>query len=253
MKKSQLAAQLYTLREFLKTPEDIAKSLARVKAIGFNVVQVSGMGPIPEADLVRICEDNGLEICATHDGGQIIYDTPEVIIERLQKLHCRYTAYPWPHLIPKSAAEAVEIAKGLNRAAEKFAAAGLVLCYHNHDIEFMRMENGELILDIFYDNAPALQSEIDTFWIQAGGQCPTAWVKKMAGRLPLLHLKDYGIVDRQRAMRPIGCGNLDWKSIIPAAEAGGTEYFIIEQDVCQKDPFESLADSFRYVTENFVK
>ena len=101
------------------------------------------------------------------------------------------------------------------------AAAGKVLCYHNHDIEFMRMEDGSLILDLLYDNAPALQGEIDTFWVQAGGQNPACWVKKLAGRMPLLHLKDYGIHDRRRAMFPIGSGNLDWQSIVPAGEAGG--------------------------------
>ena len=155
--------------------------------------------------------------------------------------------------MPSTRAEALDFARRLNVSAETMAAAGKVLCYHNHDIEFTRMEDGSLLLELIYDNAPALQGEIDTFWVQAGGQNPSCWVRKLSGRMPLLHLKDYGIHERQRAMFPIGSGNLDWKSIIAEGEAAGVEYFIVEQDVCLKDPFESLADSFRYLVENFVK
>ena len=253
MKKHQIAAQLYTLREFLKTEPLIFESLKKVKKMGYDAIQVSGMGPIDEKELVRICGDLGLDICATHENGQMIVEETERVIERLDRLNCRYTAYPWPHTIPSNRTEAVELAHKLNTAAEKMAAAGKVLCYHNHDIEFMRMEDGSLILDLLYDNAPALQGEIDTFWVQAGGQNPACWVKKLAGRMPLLHLKDYGIHDRRRAMFPIGSGNLDWQSIVPAGEAGGVEYFIVEQDECLKDPFDSLKESLDYITANFVK
>ena len=54
-------------------------------------------------------------------------------------------------------------------------------------------------------------------------------------------------------MFPIGSGNLDWQSIVPAGEAGGVEYFIVEQDECLKDPFDSLKESLDYITANFVK
>lgn len=253
MQQQQIAAQLYTLRDYLKTESEIAESLKKVRKIGYGAVQISGMGPIPEKDLVRICSDLGLVICATHEGGRTIVEEPERVVERLDKLNCKYTAYPFPHIIPATRAEAIDFARGIHAAAVKMAAAGKVLCYHNHDIEFTRMEDGSLLLDLLYDNAPALRGEIDTFWVQAGGQNPAAWVRKLAGRMPLLHLKDYGILGRQRVMFPIGSGNLDWKSIIAEGEAAGVEYFIVEQDVCQKDPFESLADSLRYLEENFVK
>ncbi len=252
MKKNQIVAQLYTVREFCKTPADIAVTLKKVREIGFDTVQVSGMGPIPEADLLKLCSDNQLTICATHENGKLICENPEAVIERLTKLNCKYTAYPFPHAIPANLAEALGLAKALNAAADKMALAGITLCYHNHDIEFTRLENGQLMLDVIYDNAPSVKGEIDTFWVQAGGCDPVAWVKKLSGRMPLLHLKDFGIINRQRVMRPIGYGNLDWKGILAAGEEAGVEYFIIEQDTCQKDPFESLADSFHYLVDNFV-
>lgn len=253
MKKSQIAAQLYTLRDYIKTPADIAQSMKKVKAIGFDAVQVSGMGPIDEVELMKILDGEGLICCATHENGAKICDETDWVINRLRKLRCKYTAYPYPHIHPKTMAEALDLAAKLQAAAVKMAAAGQVLCYHNHAIEFEKID-GRYLLELLYDNAPAMQAEIDTFWIQAGGNNPVDWVRKFPkGRQPLLHLKDFGIIDNERAMRPVGSGNLNWHEIIPAAEAAGVEYFIIEQDVCQKCPFESLTDSFNYLTENFVR
>ncbi|RKX34780.1 MAG: sugar phosphate isomerase/epimerase, partial [Verrucomicrobia bacterium] len=44
MKINQVAAQLYTLRDHIKTPADIAASMKKVREIGYTAVQVSGMG-----------------------------------------------------------------------------------------------------------------------------------------------------------------------------------------------------------------
>ncbi len=246
MKKNQIAVQLYTLRDYLKTPGDIAATLKKVKAIGYDAVQVSGMGPIPEEELVRILDGEGLICCATHEPGKTIVENPGAVIERLRRLNCKYTAYPFPHAIPSCHTDVVTLARSLDAAARQLAAAGQVLTYHNHAIEFEKFE-GHTMLDIIYDQAPALQGELDTFWIQHGGCNPVSWIKKLSGRLPLLHLKEFGIKGNQITMFHIGGGNLDWRAIIDAADAAGTEWFIVEQDVCQIDPFESLRLSFDYL------
>ena len=175
------------------------------------------------------------------------------VIARLKAINCKYTAYPWPHIVPATHDGAVDMAKKLNASAEKMTAAGLGLCYHNHAIEFQRID-GELLLDIYYNNAPALLGEIDTFWVQAGGGNPVEWVKKLAGRMPLLHLKEFAVSGNDKRMSYIGGGNLDWKNIIAAGEAGGVEYYIVEQDDCNgMCPFEALKRSYDYLTENFVR
>ena len=87
-----------------------------------------------------------------------------------------------------------------------------------------------------------------------GGCNPTEYVKKYAGRQTIFHLKDFGVLyPNQSIMVPVGSGNLDWNSILPAAEAAGVEWYIIEQDTCHKCPFESMKDSFDYLMKNFVK
>ena len=253
MKKSQLAAQLYTLREYIKTPADVANTLPKVKAIGYDAIQVSGMGPIDDLELRKIADDNGLVICATHEAGSKICNEPEKVIEKLKNLNCRYTAYPYPHTPFVSREVVLEAAAKINAAAELMAKEGITLCYHNHALEFERFD-GELILDTIYNNAPALQAEIDTFWIQAGGHNPVDWINRFPGRQPLLHLKEYGIVKNERRMFSVGSGNLDWKSIIEAGTRCGVEYFIVEQDESyEADPFDELRNSYNYIAENFFE
>ena len=92
MKKSQLAVQLYTLRDFIKSPFDIAATFRKVREIGYEAIQVSGMGPIAEEELVKIANDNGLVICATHENARTICEDTDKVIERLKKLNCRYKA-----------------------------------------------------------------------------------------------------------------------------------------------------------------
>ena len=60
MKVTQLAAQLFTCRDILKTPAEIAATLRRVRAVGYQAVQVSGMAPIAEDELLRILDGEGL-------------------------------------------------------------------------------------------------------------------------------------------------------------------------------------------------
>jgi sugar phosphate isomerase/epimerase len=250
MNSNVIAAQLYTLRDFLKTPADVPATLKKVKDIGFDAVQASGIGPIDTKELAKMIEDAGLVCCATHEGGKDILETPEKVVEKLNILKCDYTAYPWPHTNPASEEDFKALAKALDKSGAVLAKAGKVLCYHNHDIEFTKY-NGRLALDILYSetNPRNLQGEIDTYWVQHGGCNPVDWIKKLKGRLPLLHLKEYGYYDRAVHMMEIGNGNLDWKGIVKAAKASGTKWFIIEQDSCRLDPFESLKIGFEYLTK----
>ncbi|MFA6665766.1 MAG: sugar phosphate isomerase/epimerase [Armatimonadota bacterium] len=256
MKSRQIAAQLYTLRDYLKTPGDIAESLHKVRAMGYEAVQLSGLGPIDEVELVKILDGEGLACSSTHEDSQQMLDHPETIVEKLHKLGCKYTAYPYPSGIKFDTADNLNaFIAALNRAGKVFYDAGITFAYHNHHIEFLKIE-GRLALDAIYqDTDPRyLQGEIDTYWVQAGGGDPVEWCKKLSGRLPLLHLKDYGITpDITPAFFEVGRGNLKWKEILETAEKGGTEWFIVEQDVCPGDPFESLKISLDYLKQNFCR
>lgn len=257
MKSSQLAVQLYTLRDTCQTAEDFAATCRKVRHIGYESIQLSGEGPIPDDEIARIISGEGLTCCATHEPPTTIREEPAKVADRLHRLGVKFTAYPYPHGITWEHMEEVDsLIADLDAAGSKLREAGLVLTYHNHANEFVRLANGSVALDYIYQRTDPrnLLAELDTYWVQAGGGDPAAWCEKMAGRLPLLHLKDYAVAGNgQPFFAEIGHGNLDWPRIISAAAAAGCEHFIVEQDSCPGDPFDSIRKSFEYLSANFFQ
>ncbi len=252
----QLAAQTYTVREHLKTPAEVARSLRTLREIGFLAVEIAAIDAVAPSDLAALLQDQGLLCCAVHESPNEILSRPEAVIERVGALGCRYCVYPYPagiHL--ETEVDARMLAGRLEKAGRAFANAGLVLAYHNHHVEFRRF-GGRTFLEILYhETSPeALQAELDTYWVQYGGGDPVDWCGRMKDRLPLLHLKDYAIDHEHKpAFAEVGSGNLPWPRILPTAEAAGCQWYVVEQDVCPGDPFDSLRRSFEFLNGHFVQ
>ncbi len=253
MKASQIAAQLYTCRDLLQTPADVASTLKRVRAAGYTAVQISGMCPIAEDELNTILDGEGLTCCATHEASDAILRETTKVIERLEKLRCNLTAYPYPGGIDLADPDSLgRLIADLDAAGKLMAAEGITLTYHNHGIEFVQIDGVTALDRIYNETNPAhLQGEPDTYWIHYGGGDNVAWCNKLAGRLPMIHLKDYKFtIENQPTYCEIGSGTLDFAAIIPAAEAAGCQWFIVEQDTTPGDPVDSLQQSFEYLTNH---
>ena len=211
MKPAQIAAQLYTVRDFCQTASALAATARRIRAIGYEAVQLSGLGPIPVHEIAKIMAGEDLVICATHEPAAVILDQPERAIETLQQLGCRLTAYPYPQGMDFGDADSVTtLVRKLDAAGARFRAAGLTLGYHNHDLEFLRFQ-GAPVLDYIYAHTDPrnLVGELDTYWIQFGGGDCVEWCRKLRGRLPFIHLKDYAITREHRPVfAEIGAGTL---------------------------------------------
>ena len=86
---------------------------------------------------------------------------------------------------------------------------------------------------------------LDTFWIQAGGASPVEYIREFKGRVPCIHLKDYGMTVDGRIMTPVGEGNINFAAVAAACEDAGAEYLLVEQDNCNGDaPFDCLKRSY---------
>jgi sugar phosphate isomerase/epimerase len=248
MSNTVIAAQLYTLREHCKTASDFAASMKKVRKIGYESVQISGIGPIDPKDDARILKDEQLTCCITHIGLDDMRRNFDAVVEKHKLWDCQYSAIGG--FFPKEgyAAETwVSFIDEYNQLATKFAAQGLKIGYHNHSHELARAgEKTPMQMLVEGLKAPA-HLEIDTYWITHGGGDPIQWIGKAAGRVPCLHLKDMSISpQKQQQMAPVGEGNLNMAGIIAAGTRAGTRWFIVEQDDCYGvDPFECLATSYR--------
>src|SRR5260370_20507753 len=111
----------------MQNPQDIASSLKKIRSIGYEAVQVSGVAPIEVGLLSSLISEAGLVCCATHESGKDIIENPEAVARRLKSLGCNYTAYPHPHLPLTNLAEVLALAKGLGHSGRVLQKAGLVL------------------------------------------------------------------------------------------------------------------------------
>ena len=238
------------------------ETLRKVSAIGYNAVEISQIPMTPDnvAELDRSRSELGMDIAAlsvameTPKGrpGDSLAEHFEKIVEDAKRLDTkllRIGMLPFPAM--KSIGAVIDFAKQANEYAERLQEQGLGLYYHNHHIEFAKFD-GKFMLDIIAENSPTMGMEIDVHWVQRGGLDPVRTLQKYAGRTAMVHLKDYRIGQLpERAFglletgdikgfmaefkdvvqfAEVGEGNLDFASIIPAAQAAGAEYLLVEQD-----------------------
>lgn len=251
---TQICLQLYTLRDFLKTPADIAATLKRVRAIGYDAVQVSGMGPIPAKDLRNMLDGEGLICAATHTGIDRIKAAAQEVIDENLALGSKLTAIGGFFKQTSALADWEAFVSEFGPLCETFERGGVRMGYHNHSHEFIRTDPPEPVVPMQYLLQKLPKSawiEFDTYWVQHGGGDPAAWIEKVSGRIPVVHLKDMAVarVDGKvtAQMAEVGEGNLNWPAILQACKRAGVQWYSIEQDVCQRDPFESVAISLRNV------
>ncbi len=246
--RSKIAAQMFTLRDFTKTPADIAATCAKVRKIGFEAVQASALGPIEPEEFARILQSEGLTCCATHVGFEQLKENPQKVAEEHHLWGCQHTAVPAMPGNFRSAEGFAQFARELNALGKIYRPLGLTVSYHNHAFELTRYGQATGLEILYKNSRPSrVKAELDTYWIQYGGGDPAAWITRLGKRQPLVHLKDMGFVDDKIVMAEVGEGNLNWPAILKALKRVQTQWYIIEQDICSRDPFESLRISLEHL------
>ncbi|TPV50316.1 sugar phosphate isomerase/epimerase [Pseudarthrobacter phenanthrenivorans] len=238
------------------------ETLRKVNAIGYSAVEISQIPMTPEnvAELDRSRSELGMDIAALSvavEGRkgmpvESLADNFDKIVDDAKRLDTsllRIGMLPFGAM--KSLDAVVSFARQANGYAERLQAHGISLYYHNHHIEFAKFD-GKYMLDIIADNSPAMGMEIDVHWVQRGGLDPVRTLEKYAGRTAMVHLKDYRIGQLPESsfgllesgdfagfmaefrnvvqFAEVGEGNLDFPAIIPAAQAAGARYLLVEQD-----------------------
>lgn len=255
----RLAVQLYTLREFTHTEQDFASALRVCHGIGYEGVQLSAVscmnGPEPLVSAARareMLDANGLECVATHRQWRSLADSLDTEIQFHQTLRCAYAAVGSIESdfgrLPAAYPQFVEQAKPI---IERLKSAGIQFGYHNHSHEFMRdPQTGKTGMDALIElGDPDVMMEIDTYWVLHAGYDPANMLARLAGRVPMIHVKDREVAEEGPVMAPVGEGLLDWDRILPAAQRAGTEWLIVEQDTCRRDPFDCLTSSFEFLKD----
>jgi sugar phosphate isomerase/epimerase len=177
--------------------------------------------------------DLGLGSAGTHVGLEMLEKDFSAAVDLVKDLGTEWAIVPWlPEERRRDAEGWRTLGQIMTGIGAKLKTAGLRLGYHNHSFEFQKF-GGRYGYDIFFESVdPALvHNEIDTYWVQHGGENPVKYLKRFAGHIQVVHFKDMGPGEK-KPMVPVGEGVLDWPNIIKACKAGGTEWICIEQDDC---------------------
>ena len=226
-----IGAQMYTVREFTKNLDDFAQTLQRIADIGYGYVQVSGTCAFEPEWLKEQLNKTGLQCVLTHTPGPRIAEETEKVCTEHGIFGCDNIGLGW-YAFDESKPETnyENFIRTYKPAAEIMKANGKYFMYHNHDQEFKKLD-GKLIMEKMAEDMPKdlMGFTLDTFWVQAGGGDPAQWLEKLAGRIPVIHLKDFSY---GRKMAVVGEGNINFDRVFEKAEAGGTKFMLVEQDDC---------------------
>lgn len=273
---ARIGIQLMMLKEHVKQ-EGITAVLQRVRETGFEVVEVSQI-PMTEENVagMEAARDGlGIEYAAISAKTSAPSGSGELTLEDDFDLHVEHarrlgTTMIRIGMMPMSALRSPEtfdeFATEVDGYAQRLAAEGISLSYHNHHVEFAK-RGGRTLLEQLREKAPHLRYEIDCHWVQRGGLDPERTLKSFDGVLDLVHLKDYRIampsaevLDAREngdhasfaaywqgsivQFAEVGQGTLDWKPVIDQALASGAQHLLIEQDQTYgRDIWDSLAQS----------
>lgn len=243
MNNIPVAVQLFTLRE--ETEKDFASTLKKVAELGYDGVEFAGFGELSAKEVKALLDEYGLKASSSHVPLDRIQDDIENVIEEQKIIGSRYVVCPY--ILPEQRSEEnyQALLQTLEKAEEACRKEGLTLCYHNHDFELEKMADGRTVLETILDETKTA-AEFDIYWLTKAGEQPAEWIKKYAGRTPLVHLKDM-TTDDEQFFAELGTGGVDIGAVLETAEATNVEWWVVEQDMTKRTPFESIEMSLDYL------
>lgn len=238
-----LAVQLYSVRDLIDV--DRAGVLSRLAEIGFGAIEPFRPEDDP-AGLRAIADDLGLQVCAVHAGGLVRDADPNEVFDAVHTLGTTLVVVPGG--IPAeefTTADGVRrVADRLNVLAERAAAAGLRLGYHNHEHELEARMDGRHGLEAVAELLePDVFLEVDTYWAAVGGANVPALLSRLVERIELLHVKD-GPGTRDEPNVAVGTGSLPVREYLAAAPDA---WRVVEFDHCATDILDALEASHTYL------
>lgn len=246
--RPSLALQLWTVRA--QITNDYAGTLRTLAKLGFTAIEPFALLGLSAYQLRSLADDLGMQIPAMHFGYERLRNNIDTTVGEALQLGCKYIVCAG---IPacQTLNGWLEAAEDLNIIGQACSARGLQLVYHN-EYDFSPL--GETCgFEVLFNrlNPSLVQFELDVFCAAASSGDPVAWVNRLAGNLPLVHLENRVLgSDPPTASTWLGEGDLPMTAIIQAAKKSGAQWLIVEHDRALPDPILFATQSLSYLMEN---
>ena len=136
----ELGLQLYTIRDFMQTEEDIRESFRKMRQYGYTQAQTAGC-KIPYADFGRIAKEEGIQIVGTHDNFDMMVNDFEQALENADLLARR--------VYREEAKQIEELRKGIIAVSNNEPPYDIFICYKETDETGSRTLDSVLAQDVY--------------------------------------------------------------------------------------------------------
>ena len=248
----------FTRPKELTYKNDIQTILTRVKNTGYEAIEMATPEGFTHEEFKAAADEAGIKILTA--GGfryaQLLEHDYSAKIKECKVLGAENVMISnMDRLVLGNYDELKKFIAGMNRAGKALRDEGLHLSYHNHAVDFTKI-NGKTIFEQIVEatDPDCVFLEPDTFWLQAGGAHVISWLKRLKGRIFIVHFKDYAIDQysdhtflecTHRLFAEVGEGNLNWPGIIKECLDQNIPWCAVEQDTSQRPPYESIAISYK--------
>ncbi|GAT35289.1 sugar phosphate isomerase/epimerase [Terrimicrobium sacchariphilum] len=228
MKKPLVSLQMWTLRDVVE--QDFRHAVTEVAAMGYHGVELAGYGNLNAQAACEAVREAGLKVSGMHVGIDLLKNDRARVIDEAALFETRDIICPW--MAPEAVATRAQceaLGEEFNEIGAALRAHGLRFSYHNHGHEIATVD-GRTAFEWVLDAAEPrnLSAEVDVYWVQHAGKRPQDLLHRLGSRVPLIHLKDGRMGDRQCE---IGLGAVNFDAIFAAAEEiGVVEWYVAEQE-----------------------
>ena len=242
MQDLKVALQLYTVRD--EAARDFAGTMRRVAGIGYAGVEFAGYGNLAARELAALLAETGLQPVSTHLGLDLLEGSQlDASLRYCHEIGCSSLVLPWLASEWRSREGMLALAPRLNAIGQRCQERGITFAYHNHDFEFARADGSLLFDHLLQATDPALvKIELDVYWAAYAGLDPLAYLRTLADRLTLVHLKDMAA---DRSMTEVGKGTLNMEGMWTFTRERGL-WGIVENDHPRIPSLESARISLEY-------
>ncbi|MCL2003482.1 MAG: sugar phosphate isomerase/epimerase [Oscillospiraceae bacterium] len=237
---SEFSIQLYSTRREIWR-EGLPSVMEKLARIGYAGVEFAGYGDLPVDEMASMLQKNGLKPVGAHIGLDRLEWAFDEEIAYHRTLGTTFLIIP---AAPFANAEEVkQTAARLNALAPRVRESGFRFAFHNHGVEFER-DGAQYRLEDMMALSPETEIQLDVFWASKMGCDCVEFIKKHAGRICSLHIKQR---DAAGESVDLGDGTLDFKALIQAGLETGVNCFVHEQEEFPGCAYESLGNGFRHI------
>ncbi|WP_257348925.1 sugar phosphate isomerase/epimerase family protein [Pseudalkalibacillus decolorationis] len=252
---SKIGLQLFSV--WKDAEKDFLGTVQKVADLGYEGIQFAGFYNTSADKVKQLMDSNGIVTAGAHVGlDQLLNDKREETFEYHSIIENNLIICP---AIPKEMRQTIDdykrTAETLNQIGEACKKEGFIFGYHNHDFEFKRFGD-KTGFDLLFENTdPELvKVELDCYWSSFANHDPLKIIRKYQNRVVSLHIKDMKIVDgNKKSGTEIGNGLLDFNSLIKVGNEYNVEWFTVEQEEFERDPYESLSINLTNLKEMMPK